>query len=114
MDIIVTIPKKRLADVEREERITEERLRNDEKVYFFWSLNRRPKDLNIGDRCYFVWNNAIRAYHKVVGFAEDQTCDTTNIYHPGLCVMLDPEIHDIEPIPMVGFRGYRYRKEESA
>ena len=54
----------------------------------------------------------MRAYHKVVGFAEDQTCDTTNIYHPGLCVMLDPEIHDIEPIPMTGFRGYRYRREE--
>ncbi len=112
-DIVVTIPKNRLNQVAEEERITEARRQAGEQVYYFWSLNRRPKDLAVGDRCYFVWANAIRAYHVVVGFAEDQTCEVTNIHHPGLCVMLDPEIHEVEPIPHQGFRGYRYMKRRS-
>lgn len=110
MDIIVTIPKKMLAQVEEEERQAEAARLRGEEIYYFWKLGQVPKHLNIGNRCYFVWDGAMRAYHKVVGLAKDMTCQTTGTFYPGLSVVLDPVIHEIEPIPMKGFQGYRYKK----
>jgi hypothetical protein len=110
VDIIVTIPKTMLAQVEEEEKQAEAARLRGEEVYYFWKLGRMPKDLNVKDRCYFVWNGAIRAYHVVVGIAKDMTCQTTGAYYPGLSVVLDPVIHEVDPIPMKGFQGYRYKK----
>ena len=111
MDIVVTIPKSRLAQVEKEEAQVAELLAKGVAVNFFWSLGRKPKKLEVGDRCYFVWDGAMRAWHEVVGFGADKQCETTGIFHPGFCVILAPEIHTIDvPIPMKGFQGFRYFK----
>ena len=109
MNVIVTIPKDRLADVEREEKELKRRMLSGETgVSYFWALARRPKELRIGDRMYFVWDGAVRAYHYVTGFNEDMTCDTTGRKYKGCCVLLDPIIHEIVPITLKGFRGYQY------
>lgn len=106
--IVVTIPKDRMAQVVEEEKQAQALQEAGEEVFYFWGMARKPKKLEVGDRCYFVWGNAVRAYHEVVGFSEDMTCEVTGINHPGHCVMLDPVIHEVEPLPMIGFRGYRY------
>lgn len=109
MNIVVTIPKNRQAEIEEEERQLQARLdAGEEGLSYFWSLSRRPKDLREGDRVYFIWDGAMRAFHHVTGFDEDMRCETTGRQYRGCCVMLDPRIHEIVPIPMKGFQGYRY------
>ena len=56
-------------------------------------------------RVYFLWNNAVRAYHEVL-FMEggDIGFINGNITR----IWLKPEIHEITPIPMEPFRGFRY------
>ena len=108
MDIIVTIPKTRLAQVEEEEREVAERLRRGETdTYYYWTLGTEPTKLEPGDRCYFVWDGAMMAYHEVVQVAwDDDMCRWL--------VWLKPEIHRIEPWPMESFRGFRYRPRATA
>ncbi len=100
-----------MAQVEHEEEVAEAARQKGDKVFYFWKVSRKPKNLEIGDKCFFVWGDAIRAYHEVLGFSENMVCQVTGIYHPGVCIVLDPAIHNIDhPIPMKGFRGYRYKK----
>lgn len=111
MNILVAIPNHRLEEIEAEEKDLERRLRSGEKeLAYFWSLPRRPKDLEIGDRVYFIWNKAIRAWHKVIGFKNDMSCNYSGRKWFGFCVILDPTIHHIDPIPHSGFRSFRYYK----
>ena len=103
MDIIVTIPKTRLAQVEQEEREVADAIRRGETgVYYYWTLGTEPTKLEPRDRCYFVWDGALQAYHQVVQIAWDDDM------HRWL-VWLLPEIHKVEPEPMQSFRGFRYR-----
>lgn len=108
MDIVVTIPKKRMAQVEAEEKKVAEQAVRGIKVNFFWGLGKKPSSLEVGDRCYFVWNKAVRAYHDVVGTGKDMRCEMTGIVYPGFCLVLAPEIHKVSAIPMDGFQGFRY------
>jgi len=109
MNVVVTIPKKRLADIEREEADIKRRLAAGEKgVSYFWAMSRKPKELQAGDRMYFVWGGALRAYHIVTGFREVLQCETTGQKYKGCCVLLDPVIHEVEALAMEGFRGFRY------
>jgi hypothetical protein len=113
MDIVVTIPKSRLAEVRAEERDLELRRRAGEKnLVYFWKVSKKPAKLRKGDKMYFVWDEAVRAWHKVVGFGENMTCQHTGRRYDGPCIMLDPKIHEIKPIKMKGFRGFRYFSEE--
>ena len=118
MDVVVTIPKKRQAQVEAEEADVKRRLAAGEKpmkageregLAYFWALARKPVKLEVGDRVYFVWDGAIRAWHEVLRFGEDLTCDFTGRPYRGCCIVLAPEIHKMHP-PLItpGFRGFRY------
>jgi hypothetical protein len=101
MDVIVTIPKRRLAEVAAEEEQVKKWLAEGENgVVYWWALARPPRKLEDGDRCYFVWDGAIRAWHEVLYVEED--------YDGRAKLILDPVIHSIEPVPMKGFRGFRY------
>lgn len=118
MDIIVTIPKKRLAQVEVEEADMKRRLASGEQpikagqregLAYFWALGVKPARLVPGDRVYFVWEGAVRGWHEVIHLGEDLTCDLTGIPYAGCCIVLAPEIHDLYPIVyMKGFRGFKY------
>jgi hypothetical protein len=96
-DIVVTIPKSKLAEVEAEEAEVSRQLllgkETELTIGYFWAMAKVPKgDLR---RIYFVWNDAIRAYHNVTRVDQDR-------------IYMSATIYEIEPIPMKGFRGYRY------
>lgn len=106
-DIVVTIPKARMAVVEQEEREMAERLAGGDTTRgYFWEMGRVPKETP--RRMYFVWDNAVRAYHEAT---EIQRSTSRYLRHK---IMLRPEIHEIDPIPYPSFRGYRYFDEEKA
>lgn len=96
-DVLVCIPRSRLASVEAEEKQVAEQVAAGHKgATYWWSVGRLPKQLPA--RVYFVWDGAIRAYHECVG----------SVSSPGPRLLLDHEIHDIEPVPAKAFRGWRY------
>ena len=98
--IVVTIPKSRMADIKKEEEAVKRAQERGEEIGYFWNLGRRPRDMPF--RIYFLWDGAVRGYHEVVGYEdeEDRVCTTTGRHYKGFCVDLDPEFHDIKPIPM--------------
>ena len=115
-DIVVTIPASRLAAVEEEEAAVFRKIKRGEKAglggwQFYWEMGRLPKELP--RRIYFLWNGAVRAYHDCLSMVDadegrferyagrDRDCDRAAIY-------MHPTIHEIEPIPMNPFRGFRY------
>lgn len=124
LDIVVTIPKARLATVEAEERRVAEIMRRRQTKgwpdwHFYWDM-RLPAHPEKIRRIYFAWNGAVRAYHEVFGylmpgesggFAElsggDAARDAALDANKG-AILMQPEIHEIEPIPMAPFRGFRY------
>lgn len=115
MNIVVTIPKNRLADVRAEEHDLELRRRAGEKdLIYFWKVSKKPAKLSKDERVYFLWDGAVRAWHKVIGFGENMTCQHTGRSYDGPCILLDPDVHSIKPIKMAGFRGFRYFDEEEA
>jgi hypothetical protein len=98
-DIVVTIPKSKLAEVEAEEADVERRLASGEGEdlnLYYGQMGRVPK-VPIR-RIYFVWNDAVRAYHEVLSVE-------------GPRIWMKAKIHTVDPIPMKGFRGYRYYQE---
>lgn len=110
MDIIVTIPRARQAQVEAEEaEIARAIAAGEHAGFFFWCTSRRPRKLDVGDRVYFLWDGAVRAWHEVTGFGDDLTCDLTGIPYLGCCIEMAPEIHELRPVRhMQPFRGFRY------
>lgn len=99
--IVVTIPKSRLADVEAEERYVAQELAAGRQMYYWWSMPRLPRRRSEVTRCYFVWGGAVRAWHAVIGWQDEP--------HRVRKVLLDPQIHPVDPpVPMAPFRGFRY------
>ena len=110
MDIIVTIPRTRQAEVEAEEAEVARRLAAGEKgLANFWCTRVWPRKLEAGDRVYFLWDCAVRAWHEVTGFDEGLSCDLTGNSFRGCCIVMKPEIHELSPVRiMPPFRGFRY------
>ena len=95
-DIIVTVPKSRLAEVTAEEEdVARREAAGETDICYYWQMSRLPKECP--ERIYFVWNGAMRAFHEVISMARDEG----RIY-------MKTRIHDIEPVPMKGFQGFRY------
>lgn len=114
--IVVTIPKVRLAYVEREEARVQAAIADcaPGKGYeetgwrYFWKMGRLPKKKPT--RVYFLWGGAVRAYHETL-FMEGGDCGFLNGNITR--IWLRPEIYEIAPIPMKSFRGFRYFQNES-
>ena len=68
-------------------------------------MGRFPTDVDNLGKCYFVWDKAIRAWHKILEADEGFDWEGN-----GGKLWLDPIIHEIEPVPMKGFQGFRYVK----
>ena len=64
MDIIATIPRHRLGISMREDEAV--RGLPDEKCNWFWLLKPKPKNLQVGDRIYFVEDGHITAWCPVM------------------------------------------------
>lgn len=109
MDIVVTVPMDEISNVRNEDAYARS---VGGGVIQFWSVSKKPKDLNIGDRVYFVEGGYIRYYHKFLGFDCDSVCKATGRVWPGINLVLEyPEVVLENPISMKGFQGFRYYKE---
>ena len=115
MDIIVTTPKSRMAEAAREAAACIAAGGGD---YFRRFPPRKwPVHLNPGDRVYYVEDGAIRGFAVVDCICDEvyaRDCDTTaRRYPPGLYVMMRADSWCwIRPIPMRGFQGFRYVRNE--
>ena len=104
-DIIITIPSSiKWVDYQKE---IDDALKNNYvlnyKVSFF------PKKTKVGDKCYLVYYNNIIGWLPIIGFEEKEfTCQTTGKKFTGKFIVRSPFLTKIEPIPMKGFRGFRY------
>jgi hypothetical protein len=98
-DIVVTIPKGKLAEVEAEEADVDRRLSSGETgITYYWAMGRLPKEQP--RRIYFCWDGAVRAYHDVMGMGAGR-------------VHMAPQVNPVDPPrPMESFRGYRYYSED--
>ena len=111
MDIIVTTPKREMATAARE---AEDCKRDGGGEYFRrFPLTRAPRILP-GDRVYYVEDGYVRGFavaisciHAVTGLV---VCETTGRRWPAaFFVFMDATTWRwIRPIPMKGFRGFRY------
>ena len=103
MNIVVTIPKSKLSEVEKEEEEVAIQIANGEKnIFYYWTVGTLPKQCP--SRIYFIWNGAVRAYHEVTQTVTD---------FPRNKIYMKPEIHNLKtPIPMKGFQGWRYFRED--
>lgn len=107
MDIVVTVPKKEMKNLKEEDTFAAGK-----NVYQYWSVSKRPKYLNVGDKVYFVEDGKISYYHIFLGFKDDIKCEATGREWSGCNLTLQyPEIKLKNPIPMSGFQGFRYMKK---
>lgn len=103
MDIVVTLPKG--------EELAKSQYRGGEVI--FWAISKKPKDLKVYDRVYFVDGDSITYYHLFIGFAQDPMCDLTGRVYAGLILILYPKRRPLAmPIKYDGFQGFRYKEKE--
>lgn len=79
MDIIVTIPKSEYEAIDKEIEWAEAKGTG---LIKGWSMSRLPKNLEHGDRCYFIRNGHVEHYREILGIEdmEDFTCEVTGRY----------------------------------
>jgi hypothetical protein len=106
MNIVVTIQQDLHEKFEKSRELAIKKiLENTSQQYaFYWQLNRRPAMVAKGNRVYFVWNKAVRAYCVI----EDFSRLATDGENSKCAVMLNPDMRMIEPIDFPEFRGFRY------
>lgn len=109
MDIIVTTPKKEIGTAALEAEMAKA---STNRTRYFRVLKSYPQLLNIGDRIYYVEDGHITGFCVVeeIMRKNHEQCDTTKrIYRGGATVYMRADSWKwIKPIPMQGFRGYRY------
>lgn len=107
MDIVVTIPRAEYTNNDLEDINIQEN-----GHYAFWTLSKIPKQLNIGDKVYFIKENKIYSSMKVIEILKNSVmqCDTTDRIWSGKCqiVMNDFNYENI-PLKIKGFQGFRYK-----
>lgn len=104
-DIVITIPKK----IKWEEYQKELDKVKDEKEVLNFKVTHLPKDTSKGRRCYIVYNDNIIGWMKISGLVEQEfTCSTTGKNWKGKFIQRTGKLNKINPIPMKGFRGFRY------
>ena len=104
-DIIITIPKSiKWDDYEKEIKAVE-----DFTHVINFKVNHFPKT-NVGSKCYLVYDGNIIGWMKIVGMSEkDFTCTTTGKEWKGKFIERSGPFNKINPIPMKGFQGFRYK-----
>ena len=105
-DVIITLPKTvKWEDYEKEL----ETIKDGTQVMNF-KVNHLPKTKE-GCKCYLVHDGYIRGWMTIVGLVEDDfTCTTTGKEWSGKFIQRAGQFNYIDPIPMKGFRGFRYMK----
>lgn len=96
-DVLVCIPRARMAQVEQEEAAVARLVAAGHKApTYYWTVHLLPRQQP--RRVYFAWDGAVRAWHECVGMVQK----------PSPRLILDPTIHSIRPHSIKAFRGWRY------
>lgn len=70
-----------------------------------------PKGMQVGDRCYVVWDGQVRGWMAISGVVERKApwvCTTTGaVWPPGCYVQRSGAFHPVEGPAYQGFRGIR-------
>lgn len=109
-DIIITTPKSMMREAAQEA----EDAKRSGGGYYFRSLHSPPRDLNEGDRVFYVEDGYIRGFCTVDHLSDSSfgghICQTTGRHWSGACfVFMRPNSWTwIRPIPKKGFQGWRY------
>jgi hypothetical protein len=107
MDIVVTVPKRELDNLKKEDEFIADN--GADTCIQYWAIGRKPSNLKMKDRVYFVENGEIKYYHTFLGYAKDPICEVTGRTWNGLNLILKcPEVVLKTTIPMKGFQGFRY------
>ena len=110
MDIIVTVPKKEFSNIEKEDSYASNLITRDMFPIQYWKVGRVPKNLNKGDKVYFLCDGIIKYYHIFLGIVENPKCDVTGRIWEGINLILKYPEEKCEEMKMKGFRGFRYVK----
>lgn len=103
-DIIITIPK----SIDWNEYKKEIEVVKDGSQVMNFKVNNFP-NTKAGSRCYIIHNGAIRGWMEIVGLSEENfICSTTGREWKGKFIQRSGPFHEIDPIPMKGFQGFRY------
>lgn len=105
MDIIITLPK----GTSWEEYKKEINAVADGSEVMNFKVTNFPTKTSVGSKCYLVYDGRIMGYMLISGLSEKSfTCSTTGRQWSGKFIERSGKFHDIEPIKMAGFRGFRY------
>lgn len=106
MDIVVTIPKSEYANDDLETKDMEER-----DLVQFWTLSKTPKQLQVGDRVYFVKNKRIESSMRVIEISKkgQEDCETTGRTWSGNCIIYMDDLRQENIEEVRGFQGFRYK-----
>lgn len=114
-DIIVTTPQAcaEAAALEAAESI--QCIQEGGEAWYFRNLGlHAPRDLEEGDRCFYVEEGYVRGFATVsaITWSPSEICQTTGRHFgQGVYACMDARSWKwIEPIPMRGFQGYRYSR----
>lgn len=103
-DIIITIPK----SIRWEDYCKEIDAVADGSQVMNFRVSNFPKT-SIGSKCYILHDGFIKGYMFITGLAsKDFTCTTTGREWKGNFIERSGKFHEIEPIAMKGFQGFRY------
>ena len=84
----------------------------DYKQVMNYKCNRLPSKADRSNikKCYLCYKGNVIGWMEVVGFVEDYKfdCTTTGNNWSGNFIQRSGPFHRIDPIPMKGFRGFRY------
>ncbi|GAG53555.1 unnamed protein product [marine sediment metagenome] len=123
MDIVITVPKSELKNIEQEEKWAKGEMGDGGLVECYWQIGRKPKHLrgwselkdDEEDRVYFIHDGMIVNYNVFREFTWDAHCDVTGRDWPGLNLLMEtPSVPVTPPVPMKGFRGFRYIERTKA
>lgn len=108
-DIVVTTPRTQMATAAQE---AADCIAEGGGLYFRNLGFHTPKDLEVGGRCFYVEDGAVRGFCTVTAVTDrpQMVCDTSGRdFGPGVYVFMDAATwHWIAPLPMSGFQGWRY------
>lgn len=104
--LLITIPK----STKWEEYQKELDAVKSEEMEMNFKVSSLPKGVNVGDRCYLVYNGFIVGWMKISFLGEKEfDCTTTGKKWKGNFVSRTGEFHELKKkIPYKGFQGYRY------
>jgi hypothetical protein len=104
-DIVITIP----YTIDWEDYSKELDKVKDWKYVLNFKVPNFPAHSGKGAKCYLNYRGNLIGWMEIVGFSEEEfTCETTGRKWTGKFIQRSGPFYKINPIPMKGFRGFKY------